>query len=534
MLEAFLYDQHIAQIDPRATEVAGSWAGPYREGKPVAWEEAALRFFASELQQVSKPFLVDIGANTGSYCMLPLVCPGMRCLALEPAPYSFEILKSNIQANNLESMVRAEQLAISNYHGQTTLKYPQSESGLACLGTPRRFSKWEEIEVEVRRLDDLLPELGIEAVDFLKIDTEGCEKFVLLGAEQTIKSNHPRILLEVNQQNTAQFSYDAREILQLLARWGYQGKQLDVENFYLTLNPRLRDFIETHDIHDLVKLDSLTRMNASGQRELISPELHLAVSLTEYGYRVQITDEPEVIQFLEERFPDTFTFRAREFVFDARPSEAINKARIEHLDSLGLDLNSQKVLELGAGVGKLTPFFLERNCEVVATEARSINVDEFKRRHPEVSIHQRDLNESGSHDDLGRFPIVFCYGTLYHLSRPAEVIGELAAICQRYLLLETCVHYCDNGELNLVQENKILLDQSAHGVGCRPGRDWVFAELSKYFPYVYITATQPNHPDYPAAFPSDPSQTSRAVFVASREKLALPQLSTQLFALQTS
>ena len=62
----------------------------------------------------------------------------------------------------------------------------------------------------------------------MKIDTEGCELFVLKGAEKTIRRDHPEILLEYNEINCKQFSYKPIKIKQLLARWGYSGTILHI------------------------------------------------------------------------------------------------------------------------------------------------------------------------------------------------------------------------------------------------------------------------------------------------------------------
>lgn len=41
-------------------------------------------------------------------------------------------------------------------------------------------------------------------------------------------------------------------------------------------------------------------------------------------------------------------------------------------------------------------------------------------------------------------------------------------------------------------------DQALDNVGCRPTRQWIKTEFSKYFKYVLICKTRPNHSDYPA------------------------------------
>ena len=70
--------------------------------------------------------------------------------------------------------------------------------------------------------------------------------------------------------------------------------------------------------------------------------------------------------------------------FETDAAFRINGARLTHLASLDLPLDGGRVLGVGAGVGRLTGFFLDRGCLIVATEARSENVAELRRRLPSV------------------------------------------------------------------------------------------------------------------------------------------------------
>jgi hypothetical protein len=214
--------------------------------------------------------------------------------------------------------------------------------------------------------------------------------------------------------------------------------------------------------------------------------------------------------------------------FDRGGAFNINKARLEHLDSLGLPLNEKTVLEVGAGVGRLTHFFETRECTVYSTEGRPENVKENLLRHPyrKGKVETVDLMVPHSHNHLVPFDVVFCYGTLYHLADPALCIKDLSIICDDLFLLETRVNQIDNGEVVSVVESGSS-DQSLYYTGCKPARDWVMGELSKYFEYVYITNTQPNHPDYVLEWPATKKYV-RSVFVASRSELDLSTLSTEI------
>lgn len=214
----------------------------------------------------------------------------------------------------------------------------------------------------------------------------------------------------------------------------------------------------------------------------------------------------------------------------------INKARLEHLASLGLPLAGSSVLEVGSGTGLLTSFFEDMGCSILSTEGRTSNIQQNIRLHPHrrESVLRRDLNRPGSHDDLGIFDVTFCYGTLYHLEQPASCLADLARVTKKVLLLETCVFPVDNGSINFVDEDQVAIDQALKGTGCRPARDWVYIQLRQHFNYVYITKTQPDHHDFPLQWPvSNCQHNTRSVFIASHIKLNIPTLHAGIPPFQT-
>lgn len=224
------------------------------------------------------------------------------------------------------------------------------------------------------------------------------------------------------------------------------------------------------------------------------------------------------------------------YMFDSPEAMAINFARLDHLASLGIDLFNKTVLEVGAGVGWHTAFFEKLNCYVFSTDGKPGNVAEHLRRYPyrKGRVGVADLSKGESHGFLGEFDIVYCYDTLHHVSNPALCIKELSSHCRELFLLETCVNHVDNGDINLINEDRNNPNQSCEGIGCRPGRDWVISELKKYFPYVYLTVKQPAHPDFPLHWPADVEKNglARAVFVASRKPLNLPSLTDRILSHQ--
>ena len=223
-------------------------------------------------------------------------------------------------------------------------------------------------------------------------------------------------------------------------------------------------------------------------------------------------------------------------IFDYPEALEINRARQEHLASLGLDLVRKRVLEVGSGVGWHTGFFEKLGCTIISTDARPENVAEHLRRYPyrKGRVEVADLNILGSHTKFGKFDIVYCYGTLYHLSNPDLCIRDLADSCEGTFLLETLVNSVDNNEMNKVAEDSSGKNQSFDGIGCRPARNWIMSELKKYYSYVYVTRSQPNNPEFPTDWSAapDPAKNYREVFVAAKKDLRLSSLSKDLMMMQ--
>lgn len=226
--------------------------------------------------------------------------------------------------------------------------------------------------------------------------------------------------------------------------------------------------------------------------------------------------------------------------FERAKYQRHNARRLEHLASLKLDLNNQSVLELGAGVGDHTTFFLDRGCDVVSVEGRSENVKVYEKNLNRYGLRCRImLGDLEKVDTLECEPaeIVYCYGLLYHIGNPETLLGWMSRHCLSLLLLETHVAFGDHEASNLLEERQSNRASSLSGLGCRPTRPWLLSRLKTFFPYVYLPCTQPRHKqftlDWTRPRMSATSEISRAVFVASRLPLHSALLLRELPSHQT-
>ncbi|MCK4292794.1 MAG: FkbM family methyltransferase [Planctomycetes bacterium] len=233
-MQAYLFDDFKLEIDERATGPGHCWHGRYRDGIPAKLTSDLERFFYKLTLGYENPVVLDIGANDGVFSLIAAINQHIRCFAFEPAPSNYDILQRNIALNNLEGRVKTFQLALADKKGTAVLKVPSSgkNDGLACIGSPLRFENWVECEVPVSTVDDFLKDYGLDRVDLVKIDTEGCELLVLKGAQELIRRCHPNILLEYWEPNTKQFGYRPEEITKLLASLGYKHTMVGHEDRY--------------------------------------------------------------------------------------------------------------------------------------------------------------------------------------------------------------------------------------------------------------------------------------------------------------
>jgi FkbM family methyltransferase len=169
--------------------------------------------------------VVDVGAHHGLYTLLASKRVGWdgHVVAIEPSPRECARLEKHLQLNRC-SNVEMVPCAAGEDPGQADLYLVDGfHDWCNSLRPPAVEESAKTVRVQVRRLDDILSELEISKVDFVKLDVEGAELSVLYGAMKLLqRESRPAMLVEVQDVRTRQWGYAAREILQFLIRMDYQ------------------------------------------------------------------------------------------------------------------------------------------------------------------------------------------------------------------------------------------------------------------------------------------------------------------------
>jgi hypothetical protein len=212
-----------------------------------------------------------------------------------------------------------------------------------------------------------------------------------------------------------------------------------------------------------------------------------------------------------------------------------NARRLEHLASLRIRLAGMSVLEVGAGIGDHSHYYIDRDCKITITEARPENIKYLRERYPSCNIQFLDM-EHPTRVNGSPFDVVHCYGLLYHLGKPEQALSFLSKNTNKMLFLETCVSFGDREEIRIISEQQTNPTEAFSGTGCRPTRAWLFKRLQGLFEHVYIPRTQPNHEEFPidwTAPEKHQANLKRAIFIASRERLENEILTSNLINKQT-
>lgn len=162
----------------------GTSAGSLRE---IYFEKIYSQF--SDFEPERNGVVIDVGAHHGDftfYCAVVKHCS--KVYSIEPIKGNYELILRNILENRCEDKVVAIHGAASDHNGKINIEI----NGDMAIAT----SKISEMLVNCYRIDSLIN----DSVDILKIDTEGFELQVLVGAEQTIKKHQPRIILETHSK----------------------------------------------------------------------------------------------------------------------------------------------------------------------------------------------------------------------------------------------------------------------------------------------------------------------------------------------
>lgn len=163
------------------------------------YEKENLELLLKLLAQLPQPTVLDIGANIGNHT-LAFATRAHAVHSFEPIPFLYEVLSGNVSSNALAN-VHTHNIALSDHAGSATINMVKV-GNFGASSFDKRSADTTPVEVTLVTGDAFVAQHGIARVDFVKIDVEAHEVFVLRGLMQTLARDLPFITMEWNDPLT--------------------------------------------------------------------------------------------------------------------------------------------------------------------------------------------------------------------------------------------------------------------------------------------------------------------------------------------
>ena len=146
------------------------------------------------LDSVRNKHIIDAGGYVGDTALLFSSYTDKNIHVFEASPSNMDIIRETIRLNHLDNIVPVSK-ALGEKSGTATFSLGERNSCNSLVERPG-YNYPDHIEVPVVTLDDYVRENDLE-VGLIKVDIEGGEQMLLRGAVETIRTQHPILLISI-------------------------------------------------------------------------------------------------------------------------------------------------------------------------------------------------------------------------------------------------------------------------------------------------------------------------------------------------
>ena len=168
----------------------------------------------------------DIGANVGyfTFLMASKVAEGV-VHSFEPLPACYYLLCSSKYLNNFQNII-INNTAVGNQNSEIKF-FIANDSAFSSSELPDSFKPSGIITTPIVSVDNYMANNQIERVDFIKIDVEGTELQVILGATSLLSDSNKRpnlLMVEVKLDDEGKIAPLSLDVINLLKDFRYEPK----------------------------------------------------------------------------------------------------------------------------------------------------------------------------------------------------------------------------------------------------------------------------------------------------------------------
>ena len=161
------------------------------------------------LDSVRNKHIIDAGGYVGDTALLFSSYTDKNIHVFEASPSNMDIIRETIRLNHLDNIVPVSK-ALGEKSGTATFSLGERNSCNSLVERPG-YNYPDHIEVPVVTLDDYVRENNIE-VGLIKVDIEGGEQLLLRGAVETIRTQHPILLISI--YHSANYFFEIKPMIE--------------------------------------------------------------------------------------------------------------------------------------------------------------------------------------------------------------------------------------------------------------------------------------------------------------------------------
>ena len=207
------------------------------------WDSAEIRAMLELLRKGD--VALDVGCHKGGwlYWMRRAIGPTGQVHAFEPQPELAQYLKEIVEAFNW-SNVFIHTCALGSKSGHRSLHVPDSTGStsasaslVAGVATSESNQAPKVHDVELQTLDSFVKSQGLQRLDFVKVDVEGFELETLQGAQETLATLRPAIMVECEKRHLRLRELEPQQVFDQVLQHNYtghffcQGARISLEEF---------------------------------------------------------------------------------------------------------------------------------------------------------------------------------------------------------------------------------------------------------------------------------------------------------------
>lgn len=212
--------------------IEGDLISGWVETEGLAHDKFLIPLAVENIPNIENALVLDIGANIGTHSISyakKLAPLAGTLICFEPGATAFECLQHNAQ--KFESKTLLVNCAVCDIHGGTARHTVNQANVGGSVVSEQTNGEVISNEVRTISIDGFIQDSRIDLpIVFIKIDVEGYEYKVLLGAYETLKKHRPILLIEMNSFRLQENGCSHKDIYDWLLKLNYAWRIVQPES----------------------------------------------------------------------------------------------------------------------------------------------------------------------------------------------------------------------------------------------------------------------------------------------------------------